>query len=126
MVVLLVDDEPFFRSSMKSMLQREGMQVIEAGDGSEAYDILEKNSRVDLMIADLLMPKMDGLKLAESARKLHPDLPILFMTGCGFSLRDRTGDYGFLRKPFHREDLMQAIREIVPNAFVRPESPSDR
>ena len=123
MVVLLVDDEPFFRTSVKTMLQREGFQVVEAGDGIEACEILQKTAGIDLVIADLLMPRMDGVKVGEMARKQRADMPILLMTGYGLSIYEQAGGFGFLHKPFNRQALVQAIRELVPNAEVRPEQP---
>src|SRR5215469_9647645 len=101
MLVLLVDDERFFRLAMKSLLEREGFEVIAACGGIEAYGIIEKVVGIDLLIAHLLMPGMDGLELADGVRNLHPNLPILFISGIGLPLRHKPPGCGFLRKPFH-------------------------
>jgi CheY-like chemotaxis protein len=73
MSVLVVDDEPCFRYSVKALLRKEGFEVIEADDGIDGYDIVQKMGRsIDLLLTDINMPRMDGLELAKVARDFVP------------------------------------------------------
>ena len=79
MVILLVDDDFLFRSAIKGILQKEGFQIIEAGDGIEGYNIIKEiGASIDLLLTDIRMPGMDGLSVCGIGEKeLHPRMPIL-------------------------------------------------
>ena len=81
-VILLVDDDPGFRESVRDILEIEGYKIIETGDGSDALPIIEKE-HVDLVITDILMPEIEGNELAERISALKPDLKVIGMTGGG-------------------------------------------
>jgi CheY-like chemotaxis protein len=115
MPILVVDDEPYFRSVVNTILRKAGFQTIEARDGVEAYEIVrESGSRVELLVTDFQMPRMDGLSLIECVRELHPKLPVLLITGSRLGNRPRS--YAVLNKPFGREALLQAVRSAVAAA----------
>jgi CheY-like chemotaxis protein len=77
--ILVVDDDLGIRQSLAELLAREGCDVATAGDGAEALDVLAK-SRFDLVLSDVVMPRMDGYELFITVRQRHPELPILMMT----------------------------------------------
>jgi CheY-like chemotaxis protein len=116
MRVLLVDDDESVRSLSKEMLEEMGHDVVDAGSGRAALDILEGNTQFDLLLVDFAMPAMNGSELATAAKTIKPDLPILFMTGYFENdvLRQwsRSG-YRTLNKPFQATDLAAAMRETV-------------
>jgi DNA-binding NtrC family response regulator len=115
MPILVVDDEPFFRSMVNTILRKAGFQTIEARDGIEGYEIVrESGSRVELLVTDFQMPRMDGLSLIESVRELHPKMPVLLITGSRLANRPRS--YAVLNKPFGREALLQAVRNAMAAA----------
>ena len=120
MPILLVDDEPFFRSAVNSILQQAGFHTIEARDGLEAYEIVRRiGASVELLLTDFQMPRMDGLSLIESVRELHPKMPVLLMTGS--RVENRPTSYAVLYKPIGREALLQAVRStIVTAGTARP------
>jgi glutaredoxin 3 len=121
MPILVVDDEPFFRSAVSTMLRKAGFETIEAGDGFEAYEIVEAiGASVQLLLTDFQMPRMDGLSLIESVRKLHPKMPVLLMTGSWLESRPRS--YAVLDKPIGRDALLQAVRSAI--AVVGTERPT--
>ena len=66
--VLLVDDEPAIRMLFAASLRRDGYHVVEAGDGREAIDAAKQAERIDLVITDIRMPKMDGVAMANALR----------------------------------------------------------
>src|SRR6185436_14472578 len=112
MHILLVDDDPFFRSAIKRILQKEGFEIIEAGDGTEAYNIVkELDASIDLLLTDVSMPGMDGVQLSQLVTNLYPNMPVLLMTGNPLDLpKARTG-YVVLHKPIRRHTLVEAIRD---------------
>jgi len=73
MIVLLVDDDASFRCTVRALLGKEGLQIIEAFDGVEGLEILQQNgSRIDSLLTDINMPRMNGLSLAESQWRCAP------------------------------------------------------
>ena len=109
MPILVVDDEPGFRSAVNAILRKAGFHTIEARDGFEAYEIVRAiGASVELLLTDFQMPRMDGLSLIESVRELHPKMPVLLLTGSG--LENGPGSYAVLNKPIDREALLRAVR----------------
>ena len=112
MPILVVDDDQLFRSAVKKLLQKAGFQTIEARDGLEAFEIVRANgAKVELLLADFQMPRMDGLLLIESVRELYPEMPVLLMTGSRVENRPRS--YAVLKKPIRREALLRAVRSAI-------------
>ena len=117
MVVLVVDDDPFFRSTAKTMLQSHGFQTVEAGDGIEGYSIIqEMGSSIDLLLADINMPRMDGLSLAQAATEMYPAMPVLLMTGAAPWLPIK--GYVVLNKPVPHQELIEAVRKLTGAAGI--------
>jgi len=115
MPILVVDDEPFFRSAINTILRKAGFDIIEAQDGAEAYEIIRAiGSRVELLLTDLQMPRMDGLSLIEHVRELQPNMPILLLTAS--RLENPPRSYAVLNKPISREALLQAVRSSIAAA----------
>ena len=80
--ILVVDDESRMRKLVKDFLQREGFEVIEAGDGLEAMDRLYEDKNIALIILDVMMPKMDGWQTCREIRK-ESKVPIIMLTARG-------------------------------------------
>lgn len=116
--ILLVEDEPVLRSAIAAVLTKEGYQVFEAGDGEHALRFL-RGQEVDLIIADILMPGIDGIELImELGKSKHP-APIIAMTG-GYLDADlylkvaaNLGASRVISKPFKIEELVVKIREVL-------------
>lgn len=119
MPLLVVDDDPSFRSAVITILRKAGFHTIEARDGFEAYEIVRAlGASVELLLTDFQMPRMDGLSLIESVRELHPKMPVLLMTGSRLEYRPRS--YAVLNKPIGRETLLQAVRSAIAAGTERP------
>ncbi len=118
--ILLVEDEEGLRALNARGLASRGYTVLEAGNGLEAIDVLEKtNGRVDLVVSDVVMPEMDGPTLAKELRTRNPDLKIIFVSGYAEDAfekhlpdRDKV-KYGFLPKPFTLKQLVAAVKETL-------------
>jgi two-component system cell cycle sensor histidine kinase/response regulator CckA len=118
--ILLVEDEEGLRALNARGLTSRGYTVLEAGNGIEAIDVLEKFDRpVDLVVSDVVMPEMDGPTLARELRSRNPDLKIIFVSGYAEDafqkhLPDQEkGKYGFLAKPFTLKQLVAAVKETL-------------
>jgi PAS domain S-box-containing protein len=114
-LVLLVDDEELVRASTADLLDDLGYQVIQAASADAALDRLREGAGPDILVTDHLMPGMTGAELAEAARALRPDLPILIVTGYAES-GGIAADLPRLAKPFRREELAAALDAVLARA----------
>jgi two-component system, cell cycle sensor histidine kinase and response regulator CckA len=114
--ILLVEDETMVRAVAERALTRHGYTVLTAENGEEALEILESVEKVDLMISDVVMPTMDGPTTVREARKIHPELPILFISGYAEEQLRKSIDIekvAFLAKPFSVQTLAEAARDAL-------------
>ncbi|WP_415665604.1 response regulator [Zymomonas mobilis] len=114
--ILLVEDEETVRNVAGFGLKRQGYDVLTAENGEEALSLLKDNSKIDLLISDVVMPGMDGPTLGSEARKLRPDLPVLFISGYAEEQLRRSislEHVAFLPKPFSIQDLAIAVGKVL-------------
>jgi CheY-like chemotaxis protein len=114
--ILVVEDEPLIRRAICEVLQRiGGYEVGEAGDGVQAVKLLH-NRRFDLVITDLVMPRMDGLKLLKHIRSMSPQIPVILITGyfSKASAKRSFPETECLTKPFGVRELLWAVRRCLP------------
>jgi two-component system cell cycle sensor histidine kinase/response regulator CckA len=114
--ILLVEDEAMVRAVAERALTRHGYTVLSAENGEAALEILAGAEKVDLMISDVVMPTMDGPTTVREARKTHPDLPILFISGYAEEQLRKSIDIdrvAFLAKPFSVQKLAEAARDAL-------------
>lgn len=115
--ILLVEDDPAVRLLIGELLSELGYQTIEARDSDVAIRLLESGRSIDMMISDVGLPGMNGRQLAEVARKHHPKVPILFVTGYAANAAIRAGFLGtnmaLISKPFQIEELAAKIGEML-------------
>jgi two-component system, response regulator FlrC len=140
-VVLVVDDEESMRYFLEKTLRREGYEVVAAKDGPEAIAAAEREP-VDLVLADVRMPGMDGVALLRALRTIHPRVPVVLMTAYG-TVEDalaamKQGATDYVLKPFRVEQIRETVakalgggaraptvRDVVPDELVRkPPAPS--
>lgn len=114
--VLLVDDDPLMRESLRAALQSAGHSVVEAANGRDAYQLL-LSTTVDLLVTDLVMPEREGLELIQQVRASHADLPIVAISGAfdgRFLLLAQTfGATAALPKPFPMDRLLRTVQTIL-------------
>lgn len=106
--VLVVDDETAVRGLVKSALERAGLRVLEAQDGIEALRVLD-TQKPDLLLSDIVMPRMDGVRLAIEVAQRAPDVPILLMSGFTSEPGPAAQAKDFLRKPFAPGALVATV-----------------
>src|SRR4051812_42376191 len=108
--ILIVDDEPTIRDLATIVLKSQGYNVLTAQDGLEGMAVFEnKADAISLLLTDVQMPKLDGLKLAFAVRSIKPDLNVIFMSGyaptTGITKAVEEWKAQFMPKPFTLDRL---------------------
>ncbi len=115
--ILVVEDEPFVRNVTVESLRELGYVVVHAGDGATALDILGADISFDLLFTDVVMPDINGRRLAEAALKRMPDLKVLYTTGYTRNPVVHNGvldpSVAFLAKPFTLDALARKVRAVL-------------
>jgi len=116
--ILIAEDDEGVRSLDRELFEECGYTVIEAGNGRQALELFQEHrDRIDLVMFDVIMPKMNGREVFEEIRKLRPGMKVLFTSGyTGDILNGSSGigtEYDFVAKPLPPEDLMNKVREIL-------------
>ncbi len=118
--VLVIDDEADVRQAVSVALSKSGYEVIEAGDGKEAIDVLNSGDNpleVDVIVCDIRMPRIGGVEAIKYFREQYPSRPIIALTGfpdvqlATTLLKQGVVDY--LVKPVEREKLAAAVAEAI-------------
>jgi two-component system cell cycle sensor histidine kinase/response regulator CckA len=116
--ILVVDDEALARTFMERALSEQGYHVLLANDGEEALEVLRTTRRkVSLVITDLVMPGMGGHAFALEVAQLPSPPPVLYIS----AYEKPRGEMAkrFLQKPFSIDDLIAAVRQLLPQEQPR-------
>lgn len=111
-VALLVDDEELVRMSTADMLSDLGYEVLEAGSGEEAVDMVRTTRTIDILVTDHLMPGMNGVELALRAQSVRPGLPVLLVSGYA-EVEGIDADRPRLNKPFRKDELAASLQALL-------------
>jgi CheY-like chemotaxis protein len=122
--ILLVEDEEGLRELAQEILEAQGYRVLVAADGAEAIALAAGHDRsIDLLLTDVVMPRLSGRQVAEQLTVQRPGLRVLYMTGYtdDAALRRGLSDpmTALLPKPFTPERLLRRVREVLD----APEAP---
>ena len=117
--ILVVDDEPLLRQTLRSALETEGHDVFEASNGVECLAFL-KSQPVDLVVTDIVMPEKEGMELIQDIRRDFPDLRILAISagawGGKFDYLEsakKLGAHSVLAKPFNATAIRNAVLDCL-------------
>jgi DNA-binding response OmpR family regulator len=121
--ILIVEDEDLLREGVQEFLEMHGYTVVGAGDGAEALEWLQ-DTHIDLVITDLVMPKLDGVDFVAKLRVNHPVLPVIVVSGSSNSVISRyglksieiPGANASLSKPFKSADLLVTVKALLSAA----------
>jgi two-component system cell cycle sensor histidine kinase/response regulator CckA len=116
--ILLVEDDEMVRTLVRETLQREGYQILDAPGPLEARRISEQHKgAIQLMITDVVMPKVNGRELAEQLGKRRPDMRVLYMSGYTDNAIMNSGvlekDVAFIQKPFTPAVMAEKVRDVL-------------
>ncbi len=120
--ILLAEDEAALGQIVKESLESRGFEVVYCSDGQKAYEVY-KVETVDLLVLDVMMPRMDGFELAKEVRKIDKKTPIIFLTSKS-QTKDvvegfQTGGNDYLKKPFSMEELIVRINALLDRIKLR-------
>jgi YesN/AraC family two-component response regulator len=117
--VLIIDDEPTLRATLRDMLEDDGYDVLDAPDGEKGLVLLRHNA-VDVVLTDIMMPEKEGLETIQEIKQAHPTARIVAMSGGGttgnlsyLNIADKLGAHHVLAKPFARQDLLSALQKVL-------------
>jgi nitrogen regulation protein NR(I) len=114
--VLIVDDELNIRRVLAAMLKRDGYEVTAAADGEQALAVLARTP-VEVVVTDLVMPKLDGLSLLRRVAADYPDVPVIVITAHGTVdsavAALKAGAFDYITKPFEQEELKKVIAKAA-------------
>ncbi len=115
--ILLVEDEEGLRALNARGLSSRGYTVLQASNGVEAIDVLEKHGDVDLVVSDVVMPEMDGPTLLKELRRRNPKVKVIFVSGYAEEAFQKNlagqEQYEFLAKPFTLKQLVSKVKETM-------------
>jgi DNA-binding NtrC family response regulator len=114
---LVVDDEAAVRRFAARVLARDGFEVLEATDGADALELLKTStSPVDIVVSDIVMPRLNGVELMEALSISHPGLPVILMSGYATAALSELGiatPCSILTKPFPAERLLAEVHRCM-------------
>lgn len=117
--ILLAEDDSSMREFLTLALEKAGHYVTACADGISALQVLQDDADhdFDLLLADIVMPGMDGIELSQKATALYPELRVMFITGFAAVAMDNKTAHAqharVLSKPFHLNDLVKQVNELL-------------
>ena len=122
--VLVVDDEAMVRDLETEVLRLQGYNVLAAGSAAEALRMAASTATIHLLITDLMMPEVDGLELTRRFRVMHPNVPVLMVSGSLPLLHAMSEPdlerFDFLAKPYQLNELIQKVRTLLEAPIPLP------
>ncbi|MCH5597425.1 sigma-54-dependent transcriptional regulator [Niabella ginsengisoli] len=124
-LILVIDDEVSIRKTLIEILSFEGYKTLEAADGEQGLKIFSEN-KCDAVLCDIKMPKMDGMEFLSKALEIHPDIPIIMISGHGTIETAveavKTGAYDFISKPPDLNRLLITIKNALDKGTLVTET----
>lgn len=115
--ILIAEDDSSMRGFLQLALKKAGHEVTVAEDGTEALDILKRRQDFNLLLADIVMPGMDGIELSQRATDMAPDMKVMFITGfAAVAMSNQSQEphnARVLSKPFHLKELVSQIDDLL-------------
>jgi DNA-binding NtrC family response regulator len=121
--ILVIDDEHVIRELMREILELGGYETVGADTPERALALLDEED-ISLVVSDIVMPGLSGLELLGAVRALHPDLPVVLVTGAGTDENVNEavarGANGVVIKPFSHADLRSAVAGALTQSSSNP------
>jgi len=127
--VLVAEDDNLIRTIFAEIVKGEGFDVVEAGDGQEAFDLVTSR-KIDMIISDMKMPEMSGFDLLLAVKKTHPEIPVTVITGFNSEYREddalAAGADAYITKPFKVADIAETLRRMYKKVQQQAAVPAKR
>ena len=122
-MILAIDDEPYMRDILKTVLEAEGYIVHTAGNGREGIELYKERWRdIQVVLLDFMMPEMTGDQVFDQLKQINPAAPILLVSGSADRLGQTAmlakGIRGIIHKPFHLDELIRQVADVAGPARV--------
>jgi two-component system response regulator HydG len=121
-VLLIADDEEIIRNRLLEMSKMLGFKAYAAGDGVEAWDLYQQ-TRPNIVILDIYMPRMNGLAVMQKIKEVNPNCPVILITGFmhfeQLVQKSKIKPDGFITKPFTMNTVINAILKLVLDVNVK-------
>ena len=112
--MLFVEDQPTVRYMVAEQLDEAGYSVVQVASGEDAVALLANGAEIDLLLTDLRLPgTIDGWDVAEAARELLPDLPVIYASAYSYATPRQVEGSIMLDKPYPPEALLMAIEDLL-------------
>ncbi|MHB8755852.1 MAG: response regulator, partial [Candidatus Acidiferrales bacterium] len=125
--ILVCDDEEAIREVVSTLLEARGYKCTVVGDGFRALQEIQKDSH-DLVLSDIVMPEMDGMRLLRQIRSQDEDMPVIMVTAMhdiSIALEAiRAGAYDYILKPFEKDQLYHSVERALEHRFLKLENRS--
>ena len=127
--ILLAEDDTPMRGFLKLALEKAGHEVTDRADGIAALDTLRTQGPFDLLLADIVMPGLDGIALSQEAAKIAPGMKVMFITGfAAVAMNHPQMENGVapvatapvMSKPFHLKDLVAQVEQLLATETTTP------
>jgi CheY-like chemotaxis protein len=121
--ILIAEDEPLVRDLYDRILGRAGYRLLTACDGQHAWELFQAHQdEIDLLVLDVVMPRLSGRELHRQIEQLRPEIPVVFCSGYDPDTAHvrfaEDSDRRFLQKPFDPDVLLQTVREVLDREAV--------
>jgi CheY-like chemotaxis protein len=120
--VLVVDDDPIILDLVKEQISAYGYQTIVVSNGEDALQVASQETKIDLLLTDIMMPMMNGVDLAKQFVANYPETKVLFMSGyicpsiANYGIQD--SEHAFLQKPFTQNTLISKMRNVLDDPAI--------
>ena len=123
--ILVVDDEEEIREIIIEILEESGYNIDSAVDGIDALEKLKKN-KYDMVLTDLMMPRLDGMELLKKMKDLYPDTAVIILTAYGTMesaiIALKMGAYDFITKPFKIASITNTVEKSLTSLRLKKEN----
>lgn len=114
--ILLAEDDDSMRQWLCKALSAANHEVVDCANGHDALLQLHKTPDFDLLLTDIVMPRVDGIELSKKATALYPSIKIMFITGfsgMNVGIQDKSSHTHVMAKPFHLKDLVAQVEQLL-------------
>ncbi len=118
-VIMFVEDEELIRKVTARYLRKQGYSVILASDGQEALEVARRATAIDIVVTDVVMPRMNGIEMVRRLKQIHPGVKVIYTSGYSDEMvgQHRTPDTMFIQKPYTPQHLIKQVASLLGDEY---------